>query len=108
MAPFGTFKVNVATTLSFGNLTLELPAGEYEPKDAEELDALLHLTSVSHTDGETATTFADQVAAPDGTAPAIPAESPAPAEAPLPEPPAPAPAPAPEPAPEAPAAEPQA
>lgn len=106
MGDFGKFTVNVATTLSFGNLTLELPAGEYEPKDAEELAALLHLTSVSHTDGETSTTFADQTEAPATPAPAIPAESPAPAELALPEPPVAPPVEAP--VEEAPAPEPQA
>ena len=103
MGAFGKFTVHVATTLSFGNLTLELPAGEYEPKDAEELDALLHLASMSFTPtgADKSTVYAEQTQAPDAATP-IPAESPAPVEAPLPEPPAP------EPVPEAPAAEPQA
>ena len=95
MGAFGTFKVNVATTLSFGNLTLELPAGDYEPKDAEELDALLHLASMSFTPegADQSTVYAEQTEAP-ATAATIPPESPAPAEAPLPEPPAPTPEPA--------------
>jgi hypothetical protein len=107
MAPFGKFTVHVPTTLSFGNLTLELPAGEYEPKDAEELDALLHLASMSFQPegADKSTAYAEQSQAPDAP-PVIPPESAPVPEAPLPEPPAPAPAP--EPAPEAPAAEPQA
>ena len=88
MGAFGKFTVNVPTTFSFGNLTLELPAGEYEPKDAEEVDALLHLASMSFapTGADKSTAYAEQTQAPDA-ATAIPAESAPAPEAPLPEPP---------------------